>query len=223
MVEFDALIACAGSSPGGAGLGQARWRGVPLESILAEIALLPGADYAHLHAADGYNTCLRLDQLRRATLVYAMDGEPLAVEHGYPVRLVLPGHYGYKMPKWIQRIVLADVPLTGFWERRGWSQNGAIQPVAAFSTPQDQAEISGQVALQGYAYGSQPMAAVELSDDGGPWMPATMAQDSPATAAQWALDWRPAQPGSYRLSVRARDLGGGTQAEPLHSIVLHIG
>ncbi len=221
-LDYETLIACAGNPPGGPAVGQARWRGVPMTALLAEISPLSNSGYAHLYAADGYSTSLTRDQLAQAVLVYAMNEAPLPPEHGGPLRLIVPGLYGYKMPKWIQRVLLAEAPLAGFWEGRGWPQSGTVGPTAAFTHPLDQATLSEPVTLQGYAFaGTVAVAQVEISVEDGPWMPAPVEQDAPQGAARWSIDWTPPSAGAYSLRVRARDAQNQLQTMPLHTITLY--
>ena len=220
--DFEALIACAGNSPGGPAVGQARWRGVSMTALLAEINPLPNSRYAHLYAVDGYSTSLSFEQLNSAVLVYAMNDAPLPPEHGGPLRLIVPGLYGYKMPKWIQRILLADAPLAGFWEGRGWPQSGTVGPTAAFAQSVDQIAVGEPVNLAGYAFaGRVPVAQIELSVEDGPWMSVPVEPNAPQVAAYWSIDWTPPTAGAYVLRVRARDAQGQRQTSPLHTITLY--
>ena len=99
-------ITCAAPNSDQPLIGEAVWRGVPLQTLLDELDNPPNAHYAHIAAADGYTTVLPLDALAQTLLVTAMDDAPLPLEHGYPARLIAPGLHGYKMPKWIERIEL---------------------------------------------------------------------------------------------------------------------
>lgn len=231
--QLDSVIACIGNPPGGHCLGQARWQGVAMHHILAEVVLKRDARYAHLFAADGYSTSIKLERLNSASLVYGMNDGPLPPEHGYPARLVVPGLYGYKMPKWIQRIVLADTPLAGTWEQRGWGTSGRVQTTSHILYPHHQAEISGAITLRGMAYGGDhAIVKVEVSVNGGPWMPAPFTQPTPTGQAEWAVEWTPHAPGEHRITVRATDDSGFVQPDTaftnsfpngssaLHSIVV---
>lgn len=215
-VDQDEVIACIGNRPGGHCIGQASWHGVAMATLLGEVTRQPGARYAHLFAADGYSTSISMTQLEDAILVFGMNGDPLPPEHGYPARLVVPGLYGYKMPKWIQRIILAETPLEGLWEQRGWSASGEAQLTSHIVSPPHQSSISGIVTLRGIAYaGKRAIKAVELRVDGGPWMPANFTQAGPGTLAQWAIDWTPHVPGDHRITVRVTDETGVTQPDIL--------
>ena len=233
--ETECVIACAGNPPGGSLIGQGHWQGISMQHMLDEVTISPDAQYAHLFAADGYSTFIDLDQLRQSILVYGMNGDALPPEHGYPARLIVPGHYGYKMPKWIQRIMLADTPSDGLWEQRGWSQTGQIQTTAQITFPVDQSSLDGPVLLRGTAYaGDRAIMQVEISIDGGPWMPAPFTQPETGVLAQWAIEWTPHSQGEHHIAVRALDESGFVQAATtasspltngssgLHTIVVHV-
>jgi hypothetical protein len=183
-------------------------------TLLDEVSRLPGTLYAHLHAADGYSTSIELADLEQAVLVYRMNDAPLLPEHGYPTRLIVPGLYGYKMPKWIQRIILADQPLAGFWEKRGWSASGQARLTSAILSPHHQARVSGTTRLHGIAYaGKRRIESVQVSIDGADWMPVSFTQVSPNTWAEWSIAWTAPGPGDYQIRVRATDDSGYMQSE----------
>jgi hypothetical protein len=223
-VEFTCALACAAHKPDSVPLiGQARWRGVPMQALLDEVTIVPEAQHAHITAADGFSSSLPLDLLAQTLLVTAMDGAPLPLEHGAPARLILPGHAGYKMPKWVQRISLSADPQPGFWEARGWSQTGAAPLIAYFSAPQHLQPVSGTVTLAGKAYaGSRAVTCVEISVDGGPWMPVEVAPSVPFCQTTWQIEWTPPGPGDYLLRVRATAEGDSTSSADLHTIVARV-
>ena len=201
---------------------QASWQGIAFSNLLAEVQTQPQVLYAHLYAADGYTTCVEIEYLKRALLVLEKDNQPLTPEQGYPARLIVPGLYGYKMPKHIQHILLSDEPLVGYWEQRGWPTAGHVKPAAIFKTPQDQATIAGNVTLQGIAYsGAARLQAVELSVDDGPWMPVPIYHGSSHQLANWSIEWQPPGPGVFRLQVRAQSPSGIEPGQP-HAIVIQV-
>lgn len=212
-IEIECAILHTGRSLNGPSMHQACWRGVPVAALLDDVSIQPGAHYAHLHAANGYATSIEQQALRRAILAYEMDGEALTIEYGSPVRLIVPGLYGYKMPRHVQRILLASEPLLGTWEKRGWSVSGQVQITAHFASPQNRSHITDTVTLRGVAFaGERAVAQVELSVDDGPWMPTPFTQSSPYTFAQWSIDWKPSLPGDHKLAVRAADSDGNIQS-----------
>ncbi len=201
---FRCALTCAGMVADHPLIGEANWRGVPLSALLDQVEIDPAARYARLHAADGYSTVLPLERLAQTYLVYAMNGAPLPPEHGFPARLIAPGHSGYKMPKWIERVELTASPDGGFWESRGWSLAGDAPTTAAITDHRP--TTSGAIRLQGIAYaGVRAISALELSIDGGAAMPIAFTPADPFTLAHWQIDWSPPGTGDYHVRLRASD------------------
>lgn len=219
-VEIECAVLHAGLSLNGPFVHQACWRGAPVSILLDEVKIHPGARYAHLYAANGYATSIELPALERSILAYAMDGETLPPEHGYPVRLIVPGLYGYKMPRQIQRILLASDPLLGTWEKRGWAADGQVQVMSAIYSPHHREYITDTTTLRGIAFaGERTIAQVSISIDDGPSMPASFIQNSPYTFAQWSVEWQPSAPGDHTIKVYATDSAGFTQPDA-HTILV---
>lgn len=216
-------IACAGLSSRNTLVGTARWGGVWLSSLLDRMELGPRADYLQFTCADGYRTSLPVRLADRALLAFEMNGKPLPAEHGYPLRLIAAGLFGYKMPKWIQQITLTSAPLSGYWESRGLPEDGQMPLMSVFFRPSHEAVVTGSVLLSGAAFaGTQSTARVEVSADDGPWMPA---QFSRASIGQWTLwhqIWQPPGAGIYVLRVRVTDDQGIVQSDAIHKRVVHV-
>lgn len=108
--------------------GTADWKGVRLSSILNMAGILDNATEVVFYAADDYSSSLRLDDAMQGDVIlaYEMNGEVLPVDHGYPLRLVVPGKYGYKWVKWIEHIEVVGYDYKGFWESRGWNDDAEI-------------------------------------------------------------------------------------------------
>lgn len=207
-------LACVGSSDRNTRVGHALWSGVPMVSLLERVGMKANARYTQFYAADGYTTFVETDQLDGALLAYQMNGETLPREHGYPARLIVPGLYGYKMPKWIQRIEMTDTPKPGFWEERGWSASGAMQTGSAILSPHHMESVSQMVLLSGVAYsGECTITTVEISVDDGPWMPLPVTSSDPVSWSPWQIEWTAPAPGDYLIKVRSSDSSGFTQAE----------
>jgi hypothetical protein len=207
-------LACISSSARSAMVGHALWTGVPMRSLLEQVNPASNAGYAQLYATDGYTTYVETEKLANAVLAYEMNGEPLPQEHGYPARLIIPGLYGYKMPKWIQRIEFTDTPTPGFWEERGWSASGEMQTSSTIFSPHHMESVSGTISLNGIAYaGAQTITSVELSVNDGPWMPTTITESEPYSWTPWQLDWVAPEAGDYLIKVRASNSSGFTQNE----------
>lgn len=215
-------VLCAGSPFDESLIEQAEWTGVPVSLLLDELEIDSGAAYAVLHSASGYSTSLPLDWLRRGILALHQDGSLLQPEQGYPARLIVPGLYGYKMPRWITRIELTHTP-SGFWEGRGWTDDGAAPITAAITQPRPHAAAArGEVLLQGFAYSSfAPLNSVEISVDGADWMPVDYLPVLPARLSIWRAAWSPPRPGEYHIRARAAAADSTASAAP-HSLIVSV-
>jgi len=102
------------------------WGGVAASTVLGLVDLLPDALYVIVHAEGGWTTNLRVDDLRRGDVLFALilDGKPLSPEHGWPVRLVVPHLYFWKSAKWVTGIEFVREDRPGFWERAGYHMRG---------------------------------------------------------------------------------------------------
>jgi hypothetical protein len=114
--------------------------------LLERARLKPNAKHAILYAAEGYTTGHTIERLMRPAnfLAYDMDGEPLTRIHGFPLRVLMPGIYGMKLPKWLTRIELVDKNHLGYWEWMGWSDAGERQLQSVIDDPHDAQQIAGQ-------------------------------------------------------------------------------
>ena len=238
QAEMPFAMACIGSSVGGQWIRQAVWQGVYLRDVLAKITIKPQATRSRLIGADGYQTGVDLAWLNHpdTLLAYAINGQPLTAEQGFPARILIPGLYGQKMPKWIQRIELVAYPFRGYWESLGWSDTADVQTTSWFTTPQNKMVISRKIRLQGFAFaGLRQITQVEIRIDGGDWLPAELQKPaSPHACTPWSLAWEPATPGMISLEVRATDSSGFTQSESasakprpdgtgkIHQVMVHI-
>ncbi|MDQ1701269.1 MAG: hypothetical protein QOF57_521, partial [Frankiaceae bacterium] len=179
--EHDVTLCCVSNPVGGDLIGNARWTGVPLADVLAKAGVQPGATQLLSTSADGWTagtpTAVVLDG-RAALLAYGMNGEPLPIVHGFPVRLVVPGLYGYvSATKWLTDIELTTMDAKGYWITRGWSQNGPVKTQSRIDVPnpKNQARV-GNSPIAGVAWSQHKgIAKVEVSIDGGPWLEARLA------------------------------------------------
>jgi len=130
-------LECIGNPPDGHAIGNAEWTGVKLKPLLEHAGVKPNAIYAAMRAADGYYTGVPVAELMRDEnwLVYRMNGAPLPPDHGFPLRIFIPGKYGMKQPKWLTEIELVDTPFIGYWEARGWSNEAWRKVNSGFFYP----------------------------------------------------------------------------------------
>jgi len=123
MVSEVVTLECFDNVPGGELIGTAEWRGIRVSTILDKAGVKDSAVKVLFHGADGYSTSHKIGYVLRGDVILAlkMNGFDLPREHGFPLRLVAPGKYGYKWAKWITRIELVDHDEKGYWESRGYS------------------------------------------------------------------------------------------------------
>jgi DMSO/TMAO reductase YedYZ molybdopterin-dependent catalytic subunit len=152
---------------------------------------------------------------RDALLAVGMNGEPLPAEHGFPVRMVVPGLYGYvSATKWLVELELTRFDREqAYWTERGWAARGPVKTMSRIDTPKPFGRPrAGKVAVAGVAWAQhRGIDAVEVRVDEGPWQAARLAEvPSADTWRQWVWEWD-ATPGSHTLEVRATDSDGETQ------------
>lgn len=219
LVERWVTLACVSNPVGGDLVGNASWLGVPLREVLRRAGPLPGADMVLSTGADGFTASTPLEVLTRddgPLLAVAMNGKPLPLEHGFPVRMVVPGLYGYvSATKWVSDLeVTRFADRTAYWTDRGWAERAPVKTSSRIDVPRPFARVqAGRVTVAGVAWAqTRGIAAVEVRVDDGPWRPARLAQQVDVDAwRQWVLDWD-AEPGQHSLQVRATDGDGRLQA-----------
>ncbi|NMO57040.1 molybdopterin-dependent oxidoreductase [Actinoplanes sp. TBRC 11911] len=218
MIERYITMTCVSNEVGGDLVSNALWLGTPIKELLDEAGVLPGADQVIQRSVDGW-TCgtptAALTDGRDALLVVGMNGEPLPVKHGFPVRMVVPGLYGYVSGcKWITEIELSRFSdFDSYWVRRGYAQQAPIKTESRIDAPRDGSNRqAGTVMVAGVAWAQQRgIAKVEVRVDDGAWQPATLAATvSSDTWREWTFPWA-APKGTHTLTVRATDTTGATQ------------
>ena len=220
MIERYVTLACVSNEVGGNLISNARFLGVPIKNLLDEVDPDAGADQVVSRSVDGFTAgtpTAALRDGRDAMLAIGMNGEPLPIEHGFPVRMVVPGLYGYvSATKWLAELELTSfADFDAYWIRRGWAQQAPIKTQSRIDTPGDGDTIkAGAVAIAGVAWAQhRGISKVEVRVDSGEWQVARLsAVPSIDTWRQWSLAWD-ATPGKHRLTVRATDNGGATQPE----------
>ncbi|HSB10713.1 MAG TPA: molybdopterin-dependent oxidoreductase [Blastocatellia bacterium] len=214
-VEQYATLACISNEVGGDLIGNALWRGARLKDLLNEAGVKPGVVDIVLRASDDYVDSIPLERAMAegTLLVYEMNGEPLRPEHGFPLRLLVPGIYGMKNVKWITRIEAIDFDLKGYWQKRGWDDRAAYKTMSRIDAPGG--TVRGETTIAGIAFaGDRGISKVEVSTDGGAqWEQAEIKPAlSPISWLLWQKRWSPRQPGKHRVMVRATDGRGEIQS-----------
>ena len=212
-------LECISNDVGGNLMSTGRFTGVPLRDLLTMAEPRPGAAAVNFRARDGYTESLPLSVVMAAPeimVAHHLDGSPLPDGHGFPARMVIPGRYGMKGPKWLEQVEVAASQAGGFWEQQGWDDQAVVRTTSRFDTPQNGSVVrSGTVPLAGVAFaGTRGVQAVEWSADGGrTWTPADLKPPlSPLTWVLWTATWTPPGEGVHVLIVRARDGGGDLQS-----------
>ncbi|RII11217.1 TMAO/DMSO reductase [Streptomyces sp. YIM 130001] len=245
LIERDITLTCVSNEVGGPYVSSARWLGVRLKDLLEEAGVKPPsrggpANQLVARSVDGMTLGTPVETVmdgRDAMLAVGMNGEPLPFDHGFPVRMLVPGLYGYVSAcKWIQ-----DIELTTFdaydvyWVKRDWAREGPIKTQSRIDTPKPLARPkAGRVTVAGVAWAQHKgIDRVEVRVDEGPWQRAELAAEGPLdTWRQWSWQW-PATSGSHTLQVRATDRTGYTQtarrtgtvpdgASGRHSVVVNV-
>jgi DMSO/TMAO reductase YedYZ molybdopterin-dependent catalytic subunit len=220
LTERHVTIACVSNEVGGDLIGNARWLGWPVRELLALAGPQPGADMVLSRSTDGWTAGTPLEVLtdgRDALLAVGMNGQPLPLEHGFPVRLVVPGLYGYvSATKWVTELkVTKFADEAGYWTPRGWSERGPIKTSSRIDVPRSGRSVkAGTVMFGGVAWAQHTgVGKVELRMNRGPWRQADLAQGiSLDTWYQWKLGLDLTE-GEYEIQVRATDLAGKAQDE----------
>lgn len=212
-------LECIGNTVGGEYIGTARWEGVPLASLLEEAGIAPEAYDVALHAADDYSDSLQVRRVLAEDVLVAhrMNGVPLPAAHGFPARLIVPGHYGMKSVQWLTTIEAADRDYQGYYQQKGWSDEAVVKTTSWIAAPVHGAALKGRRhQVEGVAYaGIRGIQRVEVSvDEGGSWQEAVLAPPmAPAAWNFWRYEWEVSRPGRYGLLVRATDGTGRIQSE----------
>ena len=245
-VEQETTMQCISYGIGSGLISNAIWKGIPLPTLLALVK--PKADSAAVlfHAADGFFETFPLSKANEMTTLIAweMNGEALPPRHGFPMRMIVPGIYGERNPKWITRLefLAKDDPRlkinrhgiegVGFYTEQGWGPNIFVPTTSRIDAPlvggggfAEPFRVGQMVEFRGMAFGGDKgISTVEVSTDGGQtYAPADIHQ--PGTKISWSLwryEWTPTQPADeVRVFVRAVNGKGERQVEAFRDQVPH--
>ena len=224
MVERDITIMCVSNPIGGDYIGTARWLGTPLMPLLERAGIEAGADQLLSTSVDGWTCSTPLDGLaeHEPLLAIAMNGEPLPIEHGFPVRMIIPGLYGFiSATKWVTRIQATTYAAEpAYWTVRGWATDAPVLTGSRIDLPKGDIP-AGPTVLAGVAWAmdGDGVSRVEVSIDDGPWQEANLAdQPTPRTWRQWWLDWDAAT-GLHTVAVRATNGRGEVQTSEVRDVI----
>ena len=202
-------LRCVGEPLNGRLMDNALWTGVPVSTLVERAGPTEEATHVMLRAADGYFEEFPIEALEDGFLAYAMNGQLLPRKHGFPLRALIPGHWGEINVKWLTEIEFLGGPREGYWEKRGWHGTGPVSTVAKLHAVNHRSD--GTIQVGGHAYaGVRGIRRVEVSTDGGEtWTPARLSDPLPDEDVwrQWSYDYRESSP--HEVVVRAVD-GTGT-------------
>ncbi|MEV8368021.1 molybdopterin-dependent oxidoreductase [Microbacterium sp. NPDC064584] len=218
LEESHTTLACVSNPVGGDLIGNALWLGYPIRELLARAVPQADADMVLSRSIDGFTASSPIEALtdeRNAILAVGMNGEPLPPEHGFPVRMVVPGLYGYvSATKWVTELEVTRFDkATAYWTTRGWSERGPIKLQSRIDVPKKQQGMSaGDSVIAGVAWQQQVgISAVEVQIDEGEWQQATLATAiSNDTWVQWSIPWT-ATVGDHLIRCRAVSATGEVQ------------
>jgi DMSO/TMAO reductase YedYZ molybdopterin-dependent catalytic subunit len=211
-------LTCVSNTVGGPYVGNALWVGASVASLLRQAGVQAGANELLCTSADGFTSGVPLQTVmdgRDALLAVAMNGTALPVAHGFPVRMVVPGLYGYVSAcKWIVDIQVTTFAASfAYWATLGWSQQAPIKTESRIDVPSGNGAVkAGPTAVAGVAWAQHKgIAAVEVQVDNGPWQEARLAAVPDIDCwRQWVWEWD-ATPGTHQIQARATDATGYTQ------------
>lgn len=221
LVERTITMTCVSNVVGGPYISTADFVGVELRDVLMEAGVRPGADQMLSTSLDGWTagspTDVVMEEGRGALIAVGMNGAALPAEHGFPVRLIVPGLYGFlSATKWVTDIELTTFDAAqGYWLQRGWGQFAPIKTQSRIDFPKGlSTQPAGRLTVAGIAW-SQPtgISRVEVRMDGGGWQDAELAEEvNTRTWRMWKADFD-LGPGSHTVQTRATDRNGVTQTE----------
>jgi DMSO/TMAO reductase YedYZ molybdopterin-dependent catalytic subunit len=218
LIEDYITLCCVSNPVSGPYISNALWLGASLASLLREAGIKAGADQLLCTSADGFTSGTPVQTVmdgRDALLAVAMNGQPLPVAHGFPVRMVVPGLYGYVSAcKWLTDInVTTFASNVAYWSHQGWAQQAPIKTESRIDVPTGTNQLSpGRTAVAGVAWAQHKgIEAVEVRVDQGPWNQARLAAVPDLdTWRQWVWEWD-ATSGNHVIEARATDKTGYTQ------------
>lgn len=226
LEESMTTLTCVSNPVGGDLIGNAMWLGYPIRKLLARAAPQSGADMVLSRSVDGFTASTPLSALtdgRNAILAVGMNGKPLPFEHGYPVRMVVPGLYGYvSATKWVTELTVTRFDrAVAYWTQRGWSERGPVKLSSRIDVPRPFSTVkAGTVAVGGVAWAQHVgVSRVQVRVDGGAWNDARLGEDATIDAwRQWSWAW-PATAGQHTLTVRATDANGVLQTSTVSDVI----
>lgn len=220
FVEHVVTLGCVSNEVGGDLIGTARWGGVYLADVLRSAGVVEGVEQLVSRSVDGWTCGTPIGTVldgRPAMLATHMNGEVLTGEHGYPVRMIVPGLFGFvSATKWVTDIELTTWDaFDPYWLQRGWAREAPMLASSRIDVPRDKSRhASGPITVGGFAWAPRAgVDSVEIRLDGGPWERATILESD--TGDAWVL-WRgevTVSAGDHRIETRVVDRDGVAQTD----------
>lgn len=228
QVQYESLM-CISNEVGGPYMSNAQWEGIPLVTLLQRAGVKTGATKVVFYAVDDYSDSIHLSKALDPTTLLAvrMNGVTLPQGHGFPVRMLVPGIYGMKHCKWLNRIEVVNYNFQGYWQQRGWDDAAPVRMTSRIDTPLDGSNvpINRTTYIAGVAFsGDKGISEVDVSlDSGQTWQRAVLKRPaSDFTWVIWEYAWTPTTSANVVITVRAIDLEGNVQ-DPTIAPPLPIG
>jgi DMSO/TMAO reductase YedYZ molybdopterin-dependent catalytic subunit len=222
LVERWTTMTCVSNEVGGNLVGNARWLGVPLTTLLDRAGLQSDADMLLSKSSDGFTISTPVADAtdgRDSMIAVGMNSEPLTDVHGFPARMLVPGLYGYVSAcKWITEIEVTRFDrATAYWTDRGWAQKAPIKTAVRIDVPASfgQVRSGATVPVAGVAWAqTRGISKVEVSVDSGPWRTAELLPSvGKNTWVQWTVGIDGLAAGNHTLRARATDGTGALQTQ----------
>ncbi|MBY9009223.1 MAG: molybdopterin-dependent oxidoreductase [Candidatus Lokiarchaeota archaeon] len=218
FVEFPLTVECIGNPSSGPLLSTANWSGFNIYDILTSLGLKSNATGVKYYAEDGYYVTHTMEQLINNSVIGALyiNELPLPPVQGFPLRIINPGFYGAKQIAWVTEIQVIDMPLTDYWDDRGWDTSPRM-PVDSnifFAENFQSASNGSSILVGGAAYGGERISKVEYTlNDGLEWDLAEIVKsvDFDNVWIFWLANITINELGTTRFYVKATDIYNRTQ------------
>jgi DMSO/TMAO reductase YedYZ molybdopterin-dependent catalytic subunit len=210
---------CIGNKVGGTDISNAAWKVVLLKDLLKPISTDKREGIRMVaYGLDGYYSSVPLEQVldQDSYLAYEMNGVALPKEHGMPTRVIIPGRYGMKQPKWLKKIEITDRKVTGYWEEQNWSDDAELKSLTRLDYANDIETKGKDILMGGIAFcGKTSVSKVEVSVDNGKTWAIAEFETTPEKNVWtlWKYLWKRPQKGVYTIVCRVVDEHNKKQIE----------
>ncbi len=163
--ERSVYLQCVSNIYAGDLMSNSLWTCVPLARVIAEVEPAAGATHIVARAVDGYHERYAIADAPEILVALGMGDGAVLPDHGYPVRLLVPGHYGVRSVKWLTELELISEQVESYWEKRGWDAEAVLNSGARIDTPSGGDRVGGRVTVGGVAWGPGTVTRVEVAVD----------------------------------------------------------